>query len=101
MALAATGVAVLEAQAKGNSEAVRGADAARVAKRVVAEKSDAAGRSERAGVSRARVAPEPAGEARVNKVVKLAAKDAGEGKAAADNSPTKIGRTPARECSSF
>ena len=36
---------------------------ARVAKRVVAEKSDAAGRSERAPVSRARVAPEPAGEA--------------------------------------
>ncbi len=79
---------------------------ARVAKRVVAEKADAAGDSERARVSRARAAPEPAGEANGNKVVRLAAKDAGadkaaEGKMAADSSPTKIGRTPARECSSF
>ena len=77
------------------------ADAARVAKPVVAEKAAAAEDSERAPVSRARVAPEPAGGANVNKVVKPAGKDAGEGKAAADNSPTKIGRTPARECSSF
>ena len=74
---------------------------ARVAKRVVAEKSDAAGRSERKPVSRARVAPQRAAGANVNRAVKPAAKDAGEGKAAADNSPTKIGRTPARECSSF
>ena len=80
---------------------------ARVAKRVVAEKSDAAGDSERERVSRARVAPRPGGEANGNKAVKLAAKDAGAGKgavagkAAADNSPAKIGRTPDRGCSSF
>ncbi len=84
---------------------------ARVARRVVAEKSDAAGRSERTPVSRARVAPEPAGQASGNKVVRLAVKDAGADKAAegraaadkgaADNSPTKTGKTPARECSSF
>ena len=73
---------------------------ARLAKRVVAEKADAAGDSERAPVSRARVAPQPPGEANVNKVVKLAAKDARADKAA-DNYPAKIGRTPGRGCSSF
>ena len=72
-----------------------------MAKRVVAGKADAAGDSERAPVSRARVAPQPPGEANVNKVVKLAAKDARAGQAAADNSPLRIGGTPAREYSSF
>ena len=110
-ALAAAGVAVLEARAKGNSEAVRGADAARAAKPVVAEKADAAEDNGRAPLSRARVAPEPAGQANGNKVLRLAVNDAGADKAAegraaadkvaADNSPTKTGKTPARECSSF
>ena len=73
---------------------------ARLAKRVVAEKADAAGDSERERVSRARVAPWPVVEANGNKAVKLAAKDARADKAA-DNYPAKIGRTPGRGCSSF